>query len=435
MAMLLVIASISIAFVAWLLISLTRNYTTAYTIGLPILLSPVYPLNPFWALLESRLVPLLTRLPFFLIKWIDYTEFSWAYYDRSQLHEKLGPAYVIVSPGDIRVILADPQAAEDVLLRRKDFIKPPIMYKALELFGPNVNTVNGEMWQRHRRITTPPFNEKNSDLVWRESLAQSSDMLKSWVFAGKGGITKTNGDTLTLALHVLTAAGFGKAYPFDGGLTGSVKSHALSYKDALRIVLRNVFVVIIAGPMMKYLPSRILSKNLIEVKTAIAEFKNYMVEMVEEDRAENVDKDNLMSVLVRAAESESQDGKGRNHFTDEEIYGNLFIYNLAGHDTTANTLAYAITLLSIEPQWQTWVREEIQEVFGAEDEIQDQNYKTAFPKLKRCLAIMVCVSHYSLSTDLYALNVPYRLEQLKLHSLEAKPKRIPFRVTRRYFDL
>ena len=40
------------------------------------------------------------------------------------------------------------------------------------------------------------------------------------------------------------------------------------------------------------------------------------------------------------------DEKGRNSLTDEEIFGNLFIYNLAGHETTAKTLAYAVALMS-----------------------------------------------------------------------------------------
>jgi len=95
-----------------------------------------------------------------------------------------------------------------------------------------------------------------------------------------------------------------------------------------------------------------------------------------------------MSVLIRAVDSSQQDGKGRSSLSNEEIYGNLFIYNLAGHDTTANTLIYAITLLSMEDKWQDWIREEIALVIGKDAKFEDLQYEKAFPQLNRCLALM-----------------------------------------------
>lgn len=76
-----------------------------------------------------------------------------------------------------------------------------------------------------------------------------------------------------------------------------------------------------------------------------------------------------MSVLVRAAELSKADEKGRNSLTDEEIFGNLFIYNLAGHETTANTLAYAVALMSINRGVQDWIGEELDTVFGSEQNV------------------------------------------------------------------
>merc|ERR1712000_215573 len=73
--------------------------------------------------------------------------------------------------------------------------------------------------------------------------------------------------------------------------------------------------------------------------------------------------------------------------TDEEVYGNLFIYNLAGHDTTAATLHFALTLLAVYPQWQTWIAEEIDAVYKA-DKSGLFYYEETFPKLTRVLALM-----------------------------------------------
>lgn len=67
---------------------------------------------------------------------------------------------------------------------------------------------------------------------------------------------------------------------------------------------------------------------------------------------------------------------------------NIFAYNLAGHETTANTVAYALVLLAAHPQYQDWVREEIMQV---QDTLAG-DYNSIFPRLQRCLAVMVSQS-------------------------------------------
>lgn len=261
-----------------------------------------------------------------------------------------------------------------------------------------MDTVNGEAWQRHRRLTTPPFNEKNSALVWSETLDQANDMVAGWERKiGQDG-AEMSADTMKLALHVLSGAGFGKSYKFTGGMTSISEGHTMSYAESLASILRHMLIPIIASRVNA--PSFLLPKFIKDMKIAMAEFKQYMVEMVEEERAliktgRPDQKENLMSVLVRANESSASEGKERTSLTDEEIYGNLFIWNLAGHDTTAKVLAYAMTLLSVNLPVQEWLSDEINRVFGNTTS-EEWNYEENFPKLKRCLALMVSLAVSSL---------------------------------------
>lgn len=296
------------------------------------------------------------------------------------------------------VNLSDAKAGDEYLSKPKHFLKPPYIYDAMNFYGPNVDTVNGETWQRHRRLTTPPFNEKNSALVWRESLAQARDMVADWESKGEQDGVEMSADTTKLALHVLSGAGFGQSYKFTRGMTSISAGHSMSYADSLTSILSNLLVAIIASSVNA--PSLLLPKFIKDMKIALAEFKQYMVEMVEEERAlikagRPDHKENLMSVLVRANESSASAGKERSSLSDEEIYGNLFIWNLAGHDTTAKVLAYAISLLSVNLPVQEWLSEEINQVFG-ERPAKECNYKEDFPKLKRCLALMVSLAISSL---------------------------------------
>ena len=207
----------------------------------------------------------------------------------------------------------------------------------------------------------------------------------------RNGVEGTPTDPMTRTLHALIV-GLGRTYEFDGGTTILEGNHKISYRDALSVILNNLFVAIFISSTA--LPTALLPLKLREVKHALQEFRDYMKEMMEEDTKSlyeiEAKKDNLMTVLLRA--SESRDGNGRNGLSDQEILGNLFIYNVGGHDTTANTLAYCIILLSVELIIQEWIREEIQSVFGVEGDIKDWEYETAFTRLKRCFALMVSLN-------------------------------------------
>ena len=318
------------------------------------------------------------------------------------MHARYGSAFIIVTPVENQVFVADAKAADDILIRRKDFSKKPAVYAPFDIFGRNVNSVEGEAWQRHRKITTPPFNERNSSLVWTESLQQAKEMLRVWLSKGENGTTGTADDTMLLALHVLTGAGFGMSYSFERELTTPAAGHKMSYRDALRTLLAHVFITIMIGSAK--LPSWLLPRKVAVVGEAMKEFKQYMVEMVDKERAAHTRGDaagaNLMSSLVRASEeadrAEEKGVQSKGGLTDAEIYGNLFIYNVAGHETTANILAYAVALLACYPQWQDWLGEEIDRVFVSETDANDaEQYSKVFPQLKRCLALMVSLDFAS----------------------------------------
>jgi Cytochrome P450 len=174
MTVLKVILTIAVALISWPILNLLKNYIKSRTIDLPIIINPIGIFNPIWILTHKPLLPLIKSLPFGLGDWIVYSGFVSVFKNRYSLHEKHGPAYLLVTPSEIALFVDNPELAEEILAKRKDLIKPNETAEALNLFGTNVVTLNGEDWARHRRITTPPFNERNSNNVWKESLAQAS---------------------------------------------------------------------------------------------------------------------------------------------------------------------------------------------------------------------------------------------------------------------
>ncbi|KAF4452053.1 cytochrome P450 3A7 [Fusarium albosuccineum] len=367
-------------------ILLIHNYRKAKAVGLPVLITPIDPSNVPYMLCSSWLEPFLRKvLPFGLGNFVEYNSRDWNYDKINDLQERIGDTFIIASPKQIRVSTGNAKASDDLCRRRRDFVKAVALYKPLEIFGRNVVTTEGDTWVRHRRITTPPFNERNSALVWNESKRQATEMLKRWA-ANPEGVVNPQSDTMVLALHVLTAAGFGKSYTFCSGLESASDNHSLTYHDALSLILGNLFTAVFTATLN--LPSWMLPFKFKQVQDAVVNFRQYMAEMVAEEREAMIagapEEDNLVSILV---ENQMSEGKGARHLTDSEIYGNLFSYNLAGHETTSNTLAYATILLAANPKWQDWAAEEVNQVTAGVD-LKDLDYETYYPQLKRVLAIM-----------------------------------------------
>lgn len=384
-----------LAVLSWVSFNLLRNYMVARRIGLPIVISPITPLNYFW-LICYRVFPSvlhLKRLPFGLGKWARCTYTSWTFDDKCALHDELGDLFSIVSPGSIEVVVADPNTAHDIFTRRKDFVKPARVYDQLNVFGPSLITVEGDDWQRHRRLTAPSFNERASSVVWAEALRQAQDMLKSWTLDGVHGTFETVKDTETMTLHVLIHAASGASHSFDQGVQKLFKGHTMSYQESLSVCLHNIIAFNIIPK--QYLSSKFLPREFRQVGQAVHEFESYMAEHLALERNQDTGKHhgpvNLMGALVQASEDTNKSLSGKVSklgLTDREIFGNIFIYNLAGHETTGNAISMSLVLLAAHPHIQDWMAEEVHDVRNASLNTDTWEYEKAFPQFRRCLAVM-----------------------------------------------
>jgi cytochrome P450 len=266
----------------WTVASLIQNYNTARSTRLPLLISPVNPFNPFWILLRPYLNPVFAALPLGLGRFTDYNFLGFAWKDKGRLHDRLGGAYIIVTPGQNQLIVGDAQACQEIFKHHREWPKNAAFNEPLNTFGPNVGTSEGDAWQRQRRITTVAFNERNNTLVWNEAVKQTQQMLATWVSKRASGVTSTAEDTYLFALHVLTGAGFGRSYEFNSSLNVPDQGHTLSYREALRGVMGNIFITYAIAKVGGL--SFLLPASAQRVHKAIGEFKIYMQELVNQER-------------------------------------------------------------------------------------------------------------------------------------------------------
>lgn len=230
--------------------------------------------------------------------------------------------------------------------------------------------------------------------VWRESLTQTKQMLASWTAAASlaDGITSVSKDTRTLSLNVLAATGFCRSFRFRSANGSNAEPDtASSYRDALSMVLDNAILLMLIP--RRYLSLPFIPKALRQIGKAADEFKHHMERMLEEETAAlnqgNAGAGSLMTSLVKASntyEASNKDSKNAKGLSVEEIFGNIFVINFAGHDTTANTLAFAAYLLATAPEVQHWVADEVRKIT---EDVDNWDYGHLFPQLTRCRSVMV----------------------------------------------
>lgn len=210
-------------------------------------------------------------------------------------------------------------------------------------------------------------------------------MLRYW--ASKELVKSAADDIRTFSLHVLSKAGFGKSYKFHGHDESPATSPATSYKESLKVVLENCILIMALGT--EFLSKPWLPQRLRRVHQACVSFQKYMTEVYEDEkrafRNEKSIHRNIMTSLIRASHEEALTSGG---LTEKEIYGNLFVLNFAGHDTTAHTLTFAVMFLAANPAVQDWLSEELHHVLG-DRRPDDWKYGSDFPRLKRCIAVLM----------------------------------------------
>ncbi|OCH96535.1 cytochrome P450 [Obba rivulosa] len=282
-------------------------------------------------LLRKRIPGVVTGdQTFHYYKYDDFERYGWDILSAVTVAPKVRAAFIV---------------ANTITESRTAFRKPVEKYDVLAFFGKNVVITEGEEWKRQRRITTPLFSERNNRFVWEETVRIMEELFDSWGDKKRIVLDDAIDLCISIALHVIAAAGFGHRFSWD---TEAVvpPGHQVPFKDALHIVSRDLFFKLMFPEwFLKWAPI----KKIRVFSTAFADFQKYMIEMIEDRKREGIEgRSDLFSNLVGAA---TGDEDGSNKLTFDEVTGNIFIFLFAGW-TTAYTLAFALALLALYPDEQ-----------------------------------------------------------------------------------
>jgi len=251
----------------------------------------------------------------------------------------------ITAAGEHIVVLSHPQMVKDVLItHQKNFRKGRGLERARKLLGNGLLTSEGEDHLRQRRLIQPAFH-KERIASYATAMTEYADRVQArWA---DGATLDVAEDMMRLTLGVV-----GRTL-FDA----DVESQARNVGDALTSVLNSFWTTMLPfADLLEKLPIPLLRKG----KEARAQLDAIIYGLIAERRKSPGDRGDLLSMLL-LAQDEYQGGCV---MTDAQLRDEAMTIFLAGHETTANALAWTWYLLSGAPDVEQQLHEEVDRVLG-----------------------------------------------------------------------
>jgi cytochrome P450 len=251
------------------------------------------------------------------------------------LFEKFGPLFRISLPfGQNLVMLAHPDAVEQVLRsRQQNYRKGSVYDGARLLLGNGLVTSEGELWRRQRALANPAFRPAKLEQYLSTMGVCTRALIASWTpQAGPIPIdAQAQMTRLTLAIAGRTLFGL--------DLSTQSERASRSFGAALAAIGRR-------GPANLQVPLWVPTGGNLRLRRALRELDVLVYDIIRRFRAgqaENADQ------TLLGAYMDSKDPDTGEAMSDRQLRDEVVTLYLAGHETTASLLTWALYWLAKRP--------------------------------------------------------------------------------------
>lgn len=236
-----------------------------------------------------------------------------------------------------------PNAVRDVLVTQDElFIKGPALRRAKETLGEGLLTSEGDLHRRQRRLVQPVLHPNRVTTYADAMTAYAAEAADSW-HAGQEFDLHEQMMKLTLRIVAKTL--------FDADVAAEVDSigHAMDVSVGMFARAMSPW-----GPLLNFLP---LPSNF-RFKREWGRLMALIDRFVQDRRSNDTGRDDLLSRLLRATDSDSDGGA----MSDRQLRDEAITLFTAGHETTANALTFTFYLLSQHAEVERKLQEELRNV-------------------------------------------------------------------------
>lgn len=243
-------------------------------------------------------------------------------------------------------LLNSPDAIQQVLVEQSDNIRkgPALRRNTYMAFGDGLLTSEGALHDRQRRLIQPAFHPKRVEGYFDAMLASTDALLATW----RHNTTRDlHADMTALTITITTRALFGADVSALAGELGAAVG------QGMEILGRRI-----AKPPALRMPDAIPTAENQLRQQILALLNGTIYEIIAARREAPEDHGDLLSLLLLAQDA---DGAG---MSDQQIRDEVMTIFLAGHETTANALAWTLDLIARHPAVEQQMAAEIALVLG-----------------------------------------------------------------------
>lgn len=242
-------------------------------------------------------------------------------------------------PGQRIFLVNHPDAIEQVLVAEKErFIKDKLTRELGLMLGNGLLLSEGSFWRKQRMLAQPGFHRERVAAYGDVMVRYAERTTESW----RDGETRdVHKDMMRLTLDVVTKTLFGIEVP----------DIARKLEWSLEVLMERF------SGLGSIVPIALPTPANRRARRAIEKLDEVVYGIIRERRASG-DKGDLISMLIAATSDDDA------RMSDLQLRDEAMTLLLAGHETTALTLGYALDLLARHPEAQARLHEEITTVLG-----------------------------------------------------------------------
>jgi cytochrome P450 len=270
----------------------------------------------------------------------------------------IGHVLMVHEPGAIRHVLLDNAANY-----RKDRLQRRVLSAGL---NDGLLSAEGEQWRLQRRTLAPMFARRTVMDFATAMMAAAETLIDRWSAFGERASIDVAAEMAKVTLDVVERTIFSDGFGSDA--EDIRVAMAIYFNTIGKISTLDLLGVPEFVPRLSRLRVRSTLKFFeAEVDKVISSRRRLIIE--QPDRAPN----DLLTHLLEALDSGTGQG-----LTEAEVRSNILTFIAAGHETTANTLSWALFLLSQSPHWRARIQAEVdRELTGsAESGVADRLIET-----------------------------------------------------------
>ena len=246
------------------------------------------------------------------------------------------------------LVVNAPAGVQRVLLDNAgNYVKSRIARRLLEPgLGRGLLTSEGEDWRRQRRIMAPAFDHR-SLLAYAPMMAEATTALaERWDRLPEGASVDAAADMMRLTLAIIARAMFSTDAE---SVSATVEQAVGRYQVEVRPNLLDLLGV----------PERWQRGRARGWQEIFREFDELIERLIRRESADGNQPKDLLARLIAARDSETGLGMSAKEVRDQVV--TIF---MAGHETTAQALAWTWYLLSQHPREEAKVHAELASVLG-----------------------------------------------------------------------